>query len=64
MDADTSAADRELELWRYDQLVHAGYPPLAASALAVRFKVDLHEATALLAAGCTVPVALRILADE
>ena len=53
--------DRDVLLWRYEQLVAAGYPPQAASELAIRADVDHHLAESLLARGCTTQTALRIL---
>jgi hypothetical protein len=47
--------------WRFERLVHAGYPLADALALSERRDVDLHRATSLLERGCPVPTALRIL---
>jgi hypothetical protein len=52
--------DERVAFWRFLVLVHAGYPRPLARQLAVRGS-DLHRATALLAAGCPPPLALRIL---
>jgi len=48
-------------LWRFEQLLQAGYPRRAASRLAKRSDVDLHLATDLLRRGCPVQTALRIM---
>jgi hypothetical protein len=50
-----------LWVWRYDELVRAGYPPDVAAIIARRLVVDLHEACDLLRAGCPVDQALEIL---
>jgi hypothetical protein len=47
--------------WRFDELRRAGWPINEALQLAERTDVDLHEACELLAQGCSVEVALRIL---
>ncbi len=51
----------QIEAWRRERLEAAGYPPPAATELALRHDVDLHRAVALLERGCSVEVALRIL---
>ncbi len=48
-------------VWRFEQLVEAGYDRHAASELAARRDVDLHEAEELLEHGCSVATALEIL---
>lgn len=53
--------DRCVELWRFGQLLQAGYDRRTASRLASRRDVDLHSATELLTSGCPVETALRIL---
>ena len=47
--------------WRIDQLTRAGYPDLAAIALAASADVDLHVAVDLVARGCSPSLAVRIL---
>ena len=47
--------------WRHEELMRAGYPLIAATKIASRDDVDLHEAVALLERGCPVDEALRIL---
>lgn len=51
----------QVELWRYEQLVAAGFPAGAAFILATSPDVDLHAAVELLEHGCPVKVALKIL---
>lgn len=46
--------------WRLEVLQEAGYPETAALALAYA-NVDLHRACDLLAQGCPVELALKIL---
>ena len=53
--------ERAVLAWRYDELVRAGYPERVAMLLADRADVDLHRATALVAAGCPPKTAVRIL---
>lgn len=47
--------------WRTEELVRAGFEPAAASLIAARLDVDLHDATDLLRAGCAPELALQIL---
>lgn len=51
----------EVDRWREEQLLKAGYPPPLALELSLIHSVDLHAACALLAQGCAVDVAARIL---
>lgn len=50
-----------IERWRAEALERAGYEPHAAREIAARLDVDLHQATDLLAQGCSQDIALRIL---
>jgi hypothetical protein len=50
-----------VRLWRLEELERAGYSTPAALELAERPYVDLHVATKLLARGCPVDTALKIL---
>ena len=55
-------SEQELvEQWRAEALERAGYSPEAAIQLAARNDVDLHHAAELLAKGCSVELALKIL---
>lgn len=47
--------------WRAEELMRAGYDPVAAGQLALRSDIDLHEAIGLLAQGCPADLAYRIL---
>ena len=47
--------------WRVEELMRAGYDPLAAEQIAQRSDIDLHQAIGLLAQGCPVDLAVRIL---
>jgi hypothetical protein len=47
--------------WRLKELRRAGYPPSDALVLSGRSGVDLHVAVRLLAEGCPVETAMRIL---
>jgi hypothetical protein len=53
--------ERCVALWRFGQLLKAGYGRRPASALARRRDVDLHLAVRLRQARCPVDTALRIL---
>jgi hypothetical protein len=62
--AETNVRPTEQELverWRAEELERAGYPPAAASELALRTDVDLHHAAELLQRGCSPELALQIL---
>jgi hypothetical protein len=50
-----------VEVWRAEQLEHAGYGAAAAAELATRHDVDLHVAVELLTRGCPAELALKIL---
>lgn len=50
----------DVEGWRFDVLIRAGYPPRLAHALA-RSGADLHLAAELVARGCEPQLAARIL---
>jgi hypothetical protein len=50
-----------VERWRVEELIRAGYDPYAAGQLALRSDIDLHQAIGLLAHGCPVDLAVRIL---
>ena len=50
-----------VERWRVEELIRAGYDPLAAGQIALRSDIDLHQAIGLLAHGCPVDLAVRIL---
>jgi hypothetical protein len=47
--------------WRVQRLLAAGFDGEAALILGLDQSVDLHEAVALLAAGCSQELALQIL---
>ena len=50
-----------VERWRRDRLERAGYDPVIANLLASDHTVNLHDAIAMLRAGCTQNLAVRIL---
>lgn len=47
--------------WRFEELVRAGYDPGSALILASHVEVNLHDATNLLARGCSPETALQIV---
>ena len=51
----------EVQRWRLEELVRAGYRPWDALTLSRCVDVDLHSAVALLGKGCPTETALRIL---
>lgn len=51
----------KVEDWRTHELIRAGYPADYALTLAQLPHVDLHQACALLANGCTLKTAMKIL---
>lgn len=59
--AQESDAPLTVEEWRRQELAEAGYPQEEAYLLAGRLDVDLHGACDLLALGCPVALAIRIL---
>jgi hypothetical protein len=48
-------------LWRYEELVRAGYTERQALELAMRREVDLRAAVELISRGCVPETAVRIL---
>lgn len=50
-----------VERWRTEELLRAGYDPVAATDLGSRMDVDLHGAIELLERGCPPELAVRIL---
>ena len=50
-----------VERWRVEELMRAGYDLLAAGQIALRSDIDLRQAIGLLAQGCPVDLAVRIL---
>jgi hypothetical protein len=61
LDPQTAGEERCVALWRFGQLVRAGYGRRPAARLARRRDVDLHLAVRLRRDGCPVDTALRIL---
>ena len=57
---DKTEAARLFE-WRFERLMHAGYLPDQAKALASEHDVDVRLAEQLLARGCPRATAVRIL---
>ena len=51
----------QVEHWRAQELIRAGYPAEGAAKLAARHDIDLHHAVELLASGCPAELALQIL---
>jgi hypothetical protein len=51
----------QVEHWRAQELIRAGYPAEAAAKLAARHDIDLHHAADLVAQGCSPELALQIL---
>ena len=51
----------QVQRWRFDRLVEAGYELETASFLARRVEIDLHLAVDLARRGCPSTTAVRIL---
>jgi hypothetical protein len=51
----------QVEHWRAQELIRAGYPAEAAASLAARHDIDLHHAADLVRRGCSPELALQIL---
>jgi hypothetical protein len=51
----------QVEHWRAQELIRAGYPADGAAKLAARHDIDLHRAVELLSSGCPAELALQIL---
>jgi hypothetical protein len=51
----------QVEHWRAQELIRAGYPAEAAATLAARHDIDLHRAADLVRQGCSPELALQIL---
>jgi hypothetical protein len=51
----------QVEHWRAQELIRAGYPSEAAARLAARHDIDLHRAADLVRQGCSPELALQIL---
>jgi hypothetical protein len=52
---------RCVALWRFGQLLRAGFDRRSAAAIARRRDVDLHVAVELAAMGCPIETALKIV---
>jgi hypothetical protein len=51
----------QVEHWRTEELVRAGYSAAAAAELATRHDIDLHHAVELVGQGCPPELAVQIL---
>jgi hypothetical protein len=51
----------DVQRWRFDQLLRAGYSERSARELAAHPEVDLHRACDMLAEGCSEETAVAIL---
>ena len=64
-DGDLLAVGRDSERmvfdWRLEELLRAGYGPVAAETIASEHRIDLHRACDLLAQGCSEDLAAAIL---
>ena len=52
----------DVTVWRREQLVRSGFPPVLAVRLAADWEVDLHRVIELVERGCPPELAARILA--
>ena len=56
-----SEAERQTRIWRLDQLIGLGFDYPCASQMAEDTQVDLEQARRLIALGCPLDTATRIL---
>jgi hypothetical protein len=61
MDLDERSEEAQVEGWRLEELIRAGYPEPLAVKIALEHQVDLHHAVELLKRGCRPEIAARIL---
>ena len=62
MELEQKTADRDVMLWRRDQLLGSGFGARLASELADDGRYDLHALIELVERGCQPELAVRILA--
>jgi hypothetical protein len=61
LESEPSDADRQTRIWRLDQLISLGFDSGSAAELADEPQVDLSQARRLIALGCPLETARRIL---
>jgi hypothetical protein len=59
--SETSDAERQTRIWRLDQLISLGFDSPFAAQIADDTQVDLAQARKLIALGCPLETAARIL---
>jgi hypothetical protein len=59
--SELSEAERQARIWRLDQLIGLGFDSLCAAQMADDTQVDLAQARRLIALGCPLETAARIL---
>ena len=61
LESETSEAERQTRVWRLDQLISLGFDSPCAAQMADDTQVDLAQARRLIALGCPLDTAARIL---
>jgi hypothetical protein len=61
LESELSEAERQTRIWRLDQLIGLGFDSLRAAQMADDTQVDLAQARRLIALGCPLETAARIL---
>jgi hypothetical protein len=61
LDSEPSEAECQTRIWRLDQLISLGFDSLCAAQMADDTQVDLAQARKLIALGCPLETAARIL---
>jgi hypothetical protein len=61
LEAEPSEAERQTRIWRLDQLIRLGFDSPCATQMADDTQVDLAQARRLIALGCPLETAARIL---
>ena len=61
LESEPSEAERRTRIWRLDQLIGLGFDSPCAAEMADDTQVDLAQARRLIALGCPLETALRIL---
>jgi hypothetical protein len=61
LESEPSEAERQTRIWRLDQLISLGFDSPCAAQMANDTQVDLAQARRLIALGCPLETAARIL---
>jgi hypothetical protein len=61
LESEPSETERQTRIWRFDQLVSLGFDSQCAAQMADDTQVDLAQARKLIALGCPLETAARML---